>query len=85
MVVGIILILYGLARKRLGLGRMQGNTIRVREIRHLMPKASVALIDVRGKEYLLGISSGNISLLADLGAAPAADPQDFKTILAREQ
>lgn len=71
VVLGIILILYGLVRKRFSLLHSPDKSaIKVVEIRHLMPKKSLCLIEVKGREYLLGISSDNISLIADL-AAPA--------------
>ncbi len=71
IVLGIILILYALVRKRFSLLHSPGkSSIKVVEIRHLMPKKSLCLIEVKGQEYLLGISSDNISLIATIPVSP---------------
>ncbi len=70
IVLGIILILYALVRKRFSLLHSPGkSSIKVIEIRHLMPKKSLCLVEVKGREYLLGISSDNISLIAKISAS----------------
>lgn len=67
VVLGIMLILYALVRKRFSLFPSPAKgAIKVLEIRHLMPKKSLCLIEVKGCEYLLGISSENISLIANI-------------------
>jgi flagellar protein FliO/FliZ len=83
VVIGLILALYALARKRwlFGLGKGGNNAITVVELRPLMPKTTLALVEVRGREYLLGISAGNIQLLADLNQAPTAVRPDFASLL----
>jgi len=81
IVVGLIFVLYALARKRLTLGKLGGNSIRVIEMRPLVPKATLALVEVRGREYLLAINAGNIALLADLNAGKNAQNSDFSSIL----
>lgn len=84
IVVGLILAFYALARKRFSLGKLGQSKIHVIEIRPLQPKASLALVEVRGREFLLGINGGNIALLAELD--PTEDPsQDFATILTENQ
>jgi flagellar protein FliO/FliZ len=84
VVVGLILIIYGIARKRLGFSRLQGSAIRVLEVRSVMPKTAVALVAVRDRELVLGIGgNGQITLLADL-AGPVGQ-QDFAATLARHQ
>lgn len=71
VVLGVILILYALVKKRFSLlNSSEKSTIKVLEIRHLMPKKSVCLIEVKGREYLLGISTDTISLIASLPPAP---------------
>ena len=87
VVVGLILALYALARKRwlFGLGKAGGSAITVIEMRPLLPKTTLALVEVRGREYLLGISSGNIQLLAELSPTPAATRPDFSSLLAEGQ
>ena len=84
IVIGLILIIYGIAKKRFGLGNMQTGAIKVIEIRHIMPKTSLALIEVRGKELLIGIGAGRIELLADFSDQSEA-PKDFDEILNKQQ
>ncbi len=84
VVTGLILAIYGLAKKRLFLGKMGGNAIKIIEMRPLMPKSSLALVEVRGKEYLLGISADRIQLIADL-SQDAKDKPDFDSLLAERQ
>ncbi len=73
VVLGIILILYALVRKRFSLlHSSEKSAIKVVEMRHLMPKKSLCLVEVKGREYLIGISADNISLIADL--AVSAEP-----------
>ncbi|ADW18379.1 hypothetical protein Despr_2235 [Desulfobulbus propionicus DSM 2032] len=88
VVVGLILAVYALARKRMLLGKIGGRAITVVELRPLLPKTTLALIEVRGREYLLGISANNIQLLADL-SDPPKNPEraaaDFETVLAQTQ
>ncbi len=84
VVVGLILIIYALARRRLGPAALRGGAINIVELRHVMPKTSLVLVEVRGRELLLGISGGNIELLADLtDDAPRsrADAPDFANVL----
>ncbi|HEB49703.1 MAG TPA: flagellar biosynthetic protein FliO [Desulfobulbus sp.] len=83
VVVGLILIIYGLARRRFGVAALRGGAINIVELRHVMPKTSLALVEVRGRELLIGISAGNITLLADLsgGSRAGADESDFDEIL----
>jgi len=79
IVLGIILIFYALAKKRFSLlNSSEKNLIKVLEIRHLMPKKSVCLIEVRGREYLLGIGAENVSLIAGL---PQNSESTFASIL----
>lgn len=79
IVLGIILIFYALAKKRFSLlNSSEKNLIKVLEIRHLMPKKSICLIEVRGREYLLGIGADNVSLIAGL---PQNSESTFAAIL----
>lgn len=83
IVVGLILILYGLVRKKIGYGNTGSNTIKVIEIRPIVPKNTLALVEVKGKELLIGISSNGMHLLADL-SSPAKDRQ-FQEVLKEKQ
>jgi flagellar protein FliO/FliZ len=86
IVVGLILALYGLTKKRLLLGKMGGNAIKIIEMRALMPKSTLALVEVRGKEYLLGVGSDGIRLLVDLSQDDAGSKKpDFESVLAEQQ
>lgn len=84
IVVGLIFILYGLARRRFGIGKTGSGEIRILEQRHIMPKASIALIEVRERQLLVGVTSERIELLADF-SAPSTDNATFESILAREK
>ena len=84
VVMGLILAIYGLAKKRLLLGKIGGNAIRIIEMRPLMPKSSLALVEVRGKEYLLGISADRVQLIADF-SEDAKDKPDFESLLAERR
>ncbi len=79
IVLGIILIFYALAKKRFSLlNSSEKNLIKVLEIKHLMPKKSICLIEVRGREYLLGLGADNVSLIAGL---PQNSDSTFAAIL----
>lgn len=84
IVLGLILILYWLARRRFGMGGAGSGEIRVLEQRHLMPKASLALIEVRDRQLLVGITGERIALLADL-SVPVKDKTTFDSMLAQEK
>ena len=67
IVLGIILLLYGLLRKRFSLlSSLPDKEIKVLEIKPLMGKKALCLVEVRGTEYLLGISESQISKIATL-------------------
>ena len=85
VVAGLILALYGLSKKKLFLGKMSGNAIKIIELRPLQPKSTLALVEVRGREYLLGISTGGIHLLADLSGETSTQHKDFPTLLAEQE
>ncbi len=67
IVLGILLILYGLMRKRLSFAQSNSKSkIKIREIRHLMPKKSLCLVEVGGQEFLLGLGVDTITLLSTI-------------------
>ena len=67
VVSGILLIIYGLMRKRLSFAQSNSKSkIQIKEIRHIMPKKSLCLVEVGGQEFLLGLGAENITLLANL-------------------
>jgi len=68
VVLGIILILYGIFKKRLSLSHTStSQSIKIIEIKPLMSKKALCLIEVKGEEYLLGISSDQITHIATIG------------------
>ncbi len=82
IVLGIILLLYGLLRKRFSLlSSLPDKEINVIEIKPLMGKKALCLVEVRGKEYLLGISESQISNIATL---PPKKASNFKETLQAE-
>ncbi len=67
IVLGIMLLMYGLLRKRLSIFHSNSSqSIKVLEIKPIMPKKSLCLVEVKGEEYLLGISADRISHIATL-------------------
>jgi len=70
IVLGIILILYGVLRKRVSLFHTpKSQAIKVLEIKPLMPKKSLCLVEVKGEEYLLGISNDQITHIATINSS----------------
>jgi flagellar protein FliO/FliZ len=67
IVLALILTLYAIFKKRFSIiAPRSGKAIRVVEIQPIMPRKSICLVEVKGKEYLLGIGQDNITLLASL-------------------
>lgn len=83
IVIGLILILYALVRKKIGYGTTGSNNIKVIEIKQIVPKNTLALIEVQGKELLIGISSNGMHLLADLSSS--AKDRQFQEVLKEKQ
>ena len=82
VVVGLILIIYGLVRKRFGMQTSSpGARIRLIEVRQLMPRSSVALIQVDQRQLLVGISQEQITLLTTLDSGDS----QFADILDQQQ
>lgn len=77
IVLGVMLVLYGLFKKRFNiLAGRSGDIIQIKEIKPVMPKKSLCLVEVRGKEYLLGIGNESITLLADIDESKKGSFQD---------
>jgi flagellar protein FliO/FliZ len=67
IVLGILLIIYGLVKKRITSFHGGGKgIIKVIETRHLLPKKTLFLVEVRGKEFLLGSGSESLHLLSPI-------------------
>lgn len=84
VVIGLILAIYGIARRRLLPGRSSGNVIRVVEMRPLLPRTTLALVEVRGHEYLLAVSPTGTTCLALVNSSADPDTPDFKAVLAEQ-
>lgn len=67
VVLGILLVIYALMRKRLSFIKNNDNSrIKIIEIRHLMPKKSLGLVEVGDQEFLLGLGNDTITLIAEI-------------------
>lgn len=67
VVLGLLLVIYGLARKKLSLVHSSKySKIKIIEMRPLMAKKSLCLVEVAGRQYLLGLGSETITLLSAL-------------------
>lgn len=65
VVLGIILMLYALGRKKPGFfSPARAGAIKVVETRYLGPKKALCLVEVRGEEYLLGMGQDRIELIS---------------------
>ncbi len=72
VVLGILFLVYVIAKKKLNFLQTPGKgIINVVEVRHLMPKKSLYLVEVRGKEYLIGSGGDSLKLIAAIGESPA--------------
>ena len=85
VVVGLILAIYGIARRRLVPGRSSGNLIRVVEMRPLTPRATLALVAVRDREYLLAVGQSGATLIAQVRGEADPGPPDFQAVLAEQE
>ncbi len=67
VVLGVILVLYGIVKKRFSLlSSSPGGNIKILEIKPMMGKKALCLVDVKGQEFLLSISGETISHIATL-------------------
>jgi flagellar protein FliO/FliZ len=67
VVLAIILGLYYLLRGRVSAFHQQDKgIIKVKEIRHVMPKKTLMIVEVRGREFLVGAGSDTISTIVPL-------------------
>jgi len=70
LVLGVMFIIYAVAKKRLKFlpGQRHG-TIQVIEMRYLAPKKAVALVKVRGQELLVGVGQDQVNLILKLDSS----------------
>jgi flagellar protein FliO/FliZ len=83
VVLGILFIIYGLMKKKMSFLHTSGKgIIKIVEVRHLMPKKALYLIEVRGQEFLLGAGTERLDLIAALNRNPEGS---FAEILERSE
>jgi flagellar protein FliO/FliZ len=71
VVLGIILVLYGIVRKRFSLlSTSPSQNIKILEIKPMMGKKALCLVVVKGLVYLIGISGDHINHIATLSPKP---------------
>lgn len=77
LVLAIIFAIYAFAKKRFNFlpANNAKSIIKVIEAKHLMPKKSIYLIEVRDKEYLVGVTDHSINLLSS-----SLKPDSFKEV-----
>lgn len=67
VVLLIILGLYYVLRKRLSIMQSQSNgAINIIEIKHVQPRKTLLLVEVRGREYLIGSGGDSINTIVPL-------------------
>jgi flagellar protein FliO/FliZ len=67
IVLAVMFVLYILLRKRLTSFQQHGKgLIKVIETKHVLPKKTILLIEVRGKEYLVGAGNDTIGTIIPL-------------------
>jgi flagellar protein FliO/FliZ len=83
IVLGILFIIYGLMKKKMSfLNVSEKGIIKIVEVRHLPPKKSLYLVEVRGQEFLLGAGQDRIELIAAVNRDPKSS---FSDILDRSE
>ncbi len=62
IVIAIILILYFILKKRFSIFKQQEHShIKIVEIKHVTPKKSLMLVEVKGQDFLVGTGSDSIN------------------------
>lgn len=71
VVLGILLIIYAVMRKKLSFIKRNDNAkIKIIEIRHLMPKKSLCLVEIGDQQFLLGLGSETVKLISEINVCP---------------
>mgnify|MGYP000306646111 CR=1 FL=1 len=72
LVLALLIFVFYLTKKlSVSRGAKGGkNIINIMAIHHLSPKEKLVLIDVLGQTLLVGVTSGQISKIADFGSTP---------------
>ncbi len=70
IVCAIIYVIFIIAKRHFSpLQQQKKGLINILEIKHIMPKKSILLIEVRGKEYLVGTGHDSISTIVPVQSA----------------
>ncbi len=79
VVFGVLLIIYVIAKKRMSFLHSPGKgIIKIIETRHLMPKQTLYLIEVRDREFLIAAGGDRVQLIAPIDNRP---DESFNDIL----
>ena len=65
--------------------RTAAGAIRVVEMRPLTPRATLALVAVRDREYLLAVGQSGATLIAQVRGEADPGPPDFQAVLAEQE
>ncbi len=80
VVLAILMIIYMLLKRRMSTLHGGGKgMIKIVETRHLMPKKSLFLVEVRGQEFLLAAGSDSLELIARID--PGRTGRSFDELL----
>ncbi len=80
IVCAIIYVIYLIAKRYFSpLQQQKKSLINVLETRYIMPKKSILLIEVRGKEYLVGTGHDSISTIVPV------QPSQFSSYLDKQE
>ena len=72
IVIGLMLLVYALNRKGIGFFKKdRTGRINILEMRHLGGRKMLCMVEVKGKELLLGLGNDRIDFLYDFSASPA--------------
>jgi len=81
VVLAVIFLLYAILRKKVSaLQYNDKGVIKVLEVKHIMPKKSLMLIEVRGQEFVVGAGNDSIHSIV-----PLHQSNSFSTILKKSE
>ncbi len=81
VVLAIIFVLYAVLRKKVsGLQSNDRGAIKIIEVKHIMPKKSLMLVEIRGKEFVVGAGNDAIHSIV-----PLSQSNTFSQILERSE
>ena len=67
IVLAIIFVIYAILRKRVtGFQHGDRGFIKIVEVKHIMPKKSLMLVEIRGQEFVVGAGNDTINTIVPL-------------------